>query len=209
MSTKVSEKGRLDWKFWLWWIVASTGSAIVFLIAMFPLNLLFAQIVPDQSAAPPLALSVALTAISSGVMGALFGLAQWLVLRRFLPAMRAWVLATAIGYVLVFGLVPLIRFDAIPQLGGAFAFLMFGVVLGVAQWIVLRGRVAQAGWWIAISIAGWVLAFLLIGAAYLSGLYVEPFDMLAAFLVPTIVTGGGMLWLLRRTAHIDSLADTQ
>ena len=53
------------------------------------------------------------------------------------------------------------------------------------------------------------LAFLLIGAAYLSGLYVEPFDMLAAFLVPTIVTGGGMLWLLRRTAHINSLADTQ
>ena len=209
MSTKVSETGRLDWKFWLWWIVASIGSAIVFLIVMFPLNLLFAQIAPDQSAAPPLALSVALTAISSAVMGALFGLAQWLVLRRFLPAMRAWVLATAIGYVLVFGLIPLIHFDAIPQLGGTFAFLMFGVVLGVAQWIVLRGRVSQAGWWIAISIAGWVLAFLLIGAAYLSGLYVEPFDMLAAFLVPTIVTGGGMLWLLRRTAHINSSADTQ
>jgi len=209
MSTKVSETGRLDWKFWLWWIVASIGSAIVFLIVMVPLSLLFAQIVPDPSAAPPLALSVALTAISSGVMGALFGLAQWLVLRRVLPAMGGWVLATAIGYVVVFGLLPIIRFDAIPQLGGAFAFLMFGVVLGVAQWIVLRGRVDQAGWWVAISIAGWVLAFLLIGAAYLSGLYVEPFDMLAAFLVPTIVTGGGMLWLLRRTAHINSLADTQ
>jgi hypothetical protein len=140
-------------------------------------------------------------------MGALFGLAQWLVLRRVLPAMRAWVLTTAIGYVVVFGLIPFIRFDAIPQLGGVFFFLMFGVVIGVAQWIVLRGRVHQAGWWIAISAAGWALAFLLIGAAYLSGLYVEPFDMLAAFLVPTIVTGGGMLWLLQRPARANSLGD--
>jgi hypothetical protein len=83
------------------------------------------------------------------------------------------------------------------QLASSSVFLLFGLVLGVAQWLVLRRRVPQAGWWIAITIAGWILAFLLVGVAYLSGLYVEPFDMLADLLVPTIVTGIGMLWLLR------------
>ena len=208
MSTEVSATRHPGWMFWLWWILASIGGAVVFLIVIFPLTILFAQIAPDKSAPPPVVLSLVFSAITSGVMGAFFGLGQWLVLRRALPAMGGWVLATAIGYVVVLGLDPLIQFDALPELGGAFAFLMFGVVLGVAQWLVLRGRVDQAGWWIAISIAGWALAFLLIGAAYLSGLYVEPFDMLAAFLVPTIVTGGGMLWLLRRTAHINSMGGT-
>ncbi len=79
-------------------------------------------------------------------------------------------------------------------------FLTFGVILGILQWLTLRGRVYQAGWWVAISIAGWLAAFALTGAAIVSGLYVEPFDMLAAFIVPIAIAGAGIIWLLRRAA---------
>jgi hypothetical protein len=209
MSIGIIESRRAGWTFWLGWMLASIGGAIVFLIVVFPLNLLFMQIVPEPNTADSLALSVVFTAISSGVMGALFGLAQWLVLRRVLPAMERWVLATPIGYGLVFGAIPIIRFDAIPQLGGAMIFLMFGIVLGILQWLVLRERVYRAGWWIAISTAGWAIAFIFIGAAYLSGLYIEPFDLIAAFLVPTGVTGAGMVWLLQRTARAEPLGNPE
>lgn len=87
-----------------------------------------------------------------------------------------------------------------PWLAGMVIFLEFGVILGALQWLVLRGRVDHAGWWIAISLAGWAMAAALIDLAYISGLYVEPFDLLAAFLVPVAVAGGGIAWLLRRSA---------
>ncbi len=85
----------------------------------------------------------------------------------------------------------------VPDITAVLMPLSFGLALGVLQWLVLRPHVRNAGWWVLISVAGWALAFAATGAAYLSGLYVEPFDMLSAFLVPVIVSGAGMVWLLR------------
>jgi hypothetical protein len=201
------KKTPIDWKFLLWWILATIGGAIIFLIVLSPLNWLFMQIAPDPKVVPQV-LSLVFTLINSAVMGALFGLAQWLVLRRVLPNMGGWVLATALGYALVFGATPLLRF--VPsQLAGSPLFLLFGIVLGVAQWLVLRRRVRQAAWWIAINMGAWVLAFLLVGVVYLSGLYVEQFDMLADLLVPTIVTGIGMLWLLRQAPRLATIGGAE
>lgn len=75
---------------------------------------------------------------------------------------------------------------------GAITLLLFGAVLGIAQWLVLRGRVHQAGWWIAISAGSWALAAVL-------SLPILPW---AAFIfaleIPTALAGLGMVWLLRR-----------
>jgi hypothetical protein len=37
---------------------------------------------------------------------------------------------------------------------GAMTLTLFGAALGFFQWLVLRGRVYQAGWWIALSTVG-------------------------------------------------------
>ncbi len=41
------------------------------------------------------------------------------------------------------------------------------------------------------------LAFALTGAFNLSGRYIEPMDMVFAFLIPVAAAGAGMVWLLR------------
>lgn len=77
---------------------------------------------------------------------------------------------------------------------GAITLTMFGAVLGIMQWLVLRRRVYQVGWWIAISTGGWALA------AVLSIVPSDILVVLASWMVPMIGTGAGMLWLLRRSA---------
>lgn len=78
---------------------------------------------------------------------------------------------------------------------GAVTLVLFGVVLGIAQWSVLRGRVHQAGWWIAISTLAWALA----AAISLPIVNWAGFVTLSGVL-PVAVTGAGMVWLLRRSA---------
>jgi len=77
-------------------------------------------------------------------------------------------------------------------LPGAITLTLFGAVLGMTQWLILRGRVQEAGWWVAISTAGWALA---------SALSTVPsLVVLASWDVPVMVAGAGMVWLLGRTA---------
>ena len=65
-----------------------------------------------------------------------------------------------------------------------------GAAIGLAQWLVLRGRLTGAGWWILASVVGWGLVEPIKG---------EVIDSLLEFLtigaVPASVTGL-VLWLL-------------
>ncbi len=153
--------------------------------------------------------------------GLSIGLAQWFVLRRLIKRTGLWVAATAAGYASI-GLLPLVASAFQPSWlhwaqeliifgkmhwlarveaswpeaswpAGAVTLVMFGVVLGIAQWLVLRGRVRQAGWWIAISVGGWALAAL-------SGLTSPMLAVLLSFLAPAVVTAAGMGWLQRGPA---------
>jgi hypothetical protein len=125
-----------------------------------------------------------------------FGLAQDQPLRKYVSRMHGWVLATAAGYATL-TLDSMIPFQVPGWLMGGIMFHMVGTALGILQRLVLRPRVDTVGWWVVISVGGWALACAVTGLAIVSGLYVEPFDMLAAFLVPTAVSGAGMARLLQ------------
>jgi hypothetical protein len=103
------------------------------------------------------------------VSGALGGTGQWLVLRSWLPSIRSWVLATSVGGAIAFALsnafwsATLISPSAVGM--GAFSpsvsvvplFVFAGIsglVLGIAQWLVLRTKLPQAYWWIPLSSIG-------------------------------------------------------
>ena len=66
------------------------------------------------------------------------------------PLLFQWILATTIGWGMGWAF--------IPDLG-------IGLVIGLAQWLVLRSHVAQAGWWIWASTVGWVVGSFVIIAA--------------------------------------------
>ncbi len=154
--------------------------------------------------------------------GSTIGLAQWLVLRRELKRSGWWVAATVAGYASI-GLLPLIAnvfqpgwpdwaftliisgkmhwlarvVDAWPAASssaGVITLTLFGAALGATQWLFLRKRVYQAGWWIAISAVGWAL-----GAA-LSNTSDAFISVTASWDVPVLIGGAGMVWLLRRSA---------
>ena len=112
--------------------------------------------------------------------------------------MRRWIVATTIGFA-VGSLLRLVNVPEIDVLGPVNPVLQFGLIPAFFQWLVLRGRVFQAGWWILATLVGWVLAFLLIGLVNGAGLYVEPFDLLCALLVPSRDCGSLLVWMLRRT----------
>lgn len=125
----------------------------------------------------------------------LTGLLQYALLRRYLPRMGGWVLATLVGWILGYILV------AIPDRVGwtdallkniDLVFLVMGLSIGLAQWLLLRGRLPQAAWWIAANILGWGLLGLVT-----SDNSVGQLGLVVIGLFPACTTAAALAWLMR------------
>ena len=117
------------------------------------------------------------TVLASPIMGFLYGgligAAQALVLRHCWGRVRWWVLASALGWVVgLFAVGPLVLLyfgtnrwsDDLVIPAAAFISGVEGTAIAVAQWLVLRGRVRHATWWlpchcVAFSLLGPVVFF--------------------------------------------------
>lgn len=107
--------------------------------------------------------------------GILMGIAQFGLLRRYLPRMGWWVLATAGGWLLGLVLILINIFGALAFLLGdeaintlwakALALILMGLSIGFGQWLLLRRRFPRAGWWIGANVVGWGLLGLTAGDA--------------------------------------------
>lgn len=220
------------WAFWFKWMVANIAGAVLFVAGMIPLNLLMSLVVPMGQTPTPPTQSEQITfmlymAVSTGMMGAALGVTQWWVLRGVLHGIGWWIPATILGYVLASGAQFVVPCEFDPAVCGSGMLGAMGLAVGVCQWFVLRKHVRPKGasntptplgnvrwaalppvrravWWIVITLVGWLLAFVLTGLAFMTGLYVEPFDMVAVLLVPSAVTGAGLMWL----KHIQERPDT-
>ena len=94
---------------------------------------------------------VAVVALALGHPGSIAGVLQWLVLRPHVPASRWWMLASAVGAYVAFLVLSVVA------LGNAvLIYATAGLLIGIAQWLVLRRKVPRAGWWIAASVLGYV-----------------------------------------------------
>jgi len=91
------------------------------------------------------------------------GILQYGLLRRYVPKMGGWVLASMAGCLLAFAMMFLLQrvFTAALFLwNGALAFAAIGGMIGLSQWVFLRRRIPKAGWWVPASMLGWGLAVL-------------------------------------------------
>jgi hypothetical protein len=128
-------------------------------------------------------------------LGLLAGFLQYLLLRRHLPRMRWWIVATVAGLLLGHVGGRLLYHPLHGSLRSTwFAVLMtllIGASVGIAQWLVLRQRVRHAIWWVLANAVGWgVVGW---GAATLSNEMVIP--AVGILLAPGIATSIA-LWLL-------------
>jgi len=137
-----------------------------------------------------IALATVAVAVLAGTLieGTVVGTAQWIVLRRPLPAMkwRVWVLATSTGAFVAWtlGMLPSTLMSAGSETGGsapskpseamvyglaALMGLAAGMILGTPQWLVLRSHVRRAAWWIVANALAWVPGMVLafVGADFI------------------------------------------
>jgi hypothetical protein len=110
------------------------------------------------------------------IAGLLTGVLQYELLRRYLPHMGWWVTATIGGWLLgmFLTLIPGWLSWTNPLFNLDLAFMVMGLSIGVGQWLLLRQRLPQAGWWIGANVAGWgVLALITAGNSMgLFGLFI-------------------------------------
>jgi hypothetical protein len=206
----------------LWLVASIIGAVVYFLpVAAVHLVLGLDRLEdPRRAGEVGVTLRVVAAVLCGAACGSTIGLAQGLVLLRHLRCLGPWVAATMVGYgslglAILLGAVVqpgwldwaitliingkfhwlarvLPEWPASAWPAGALALSLFGAVLGLAQWFVLRGRVRQASWWIALNAGSWAL---------LAALYLPTFGMLAVmygFFIPPAITALGLLWLLRR-----------
>jgi hypothetical protein len=106
------------------------------------------------------------------VVGMVLGLGQWLVLRHKIRGAGGWILVTMLGFGLgnaigsivlsyVWSLSPrtmLPTWDFTMALWcWASSGATCGLILGSAQWLVLRQVVRAPGWWIPINVVSWAI----------------------------------------------------
>jgi hypothetical protein len=88
----------------------------------------------------------------------LTGALQYGLLRHYLSRMGWWVFATVAGWLLGVLLIALpgwLGWIGAPLNNLDLIFLVMGLAIGISQWLLLRRRLALAGWWIAASALGW------------------------------------------------------
>jgi hypothetical protein len=206
LSARPVQPTRPGWRFWLWWMLATLVGAAAGMFLSFPLQVMLETLIGTEITTPwttaQTALIVLFKGAEGGVMGLGMGLGQGWVFRKHLAQTGGWVLATGLALFLQGAFRWSLPYETPPWQVGVITAFSFGVFLGACQWCVLRGRVPNAGWWIAISMAGWVAALAVEAISEYAQFSIESPSGMALFavslLVPFAGAGAGMVWLLRQ-----------
>jgi hypothetical protein len=177
---------------WLGWTLATAGGMLLgflpTLLLVNVLNLGLAQVIVPVFA------------------GTIVGLAQWAALRRFLTATSDWILAGgtswAGGYV-----VGLFLIQKLPStvFAGFDGYLLFGAIVALVQWPLLRREIPHLLIWIVASSIGWALGFWASQAVlplFVTGPAMAPalgttVIAVTSGLVAGAITGLALVWIVR------------
>ena len=179
--------------FWLGWTLATAAGL---LLGLAPFALLSSEL-------PVLLVRVVLPLWA----GFLVGLFQWLVLRPYLTHPVDWVLNGGAGWAAGFalGLLAIDNLRASP-LGALLGYLLFGLIVAVLQWPVLRREIPNAWAWVIASVVGWAAGVYVSQAALgliaqgdePSSLLTSAVSALVTGLVAGAITGVALAWLTRQ-----------
>ena len=185
---------RNEFGLWLGWTLATAiGMLLGFLPSLLLVNVLDLQW--SRVLVPLLA-------------GFLIGLAQWAVLRNYLVESHDWILAGgtswAVGYAI--GLFLINMFSSTP-LGGLLGFALFGAIIAVVQWPILRREIPHISSWIIANVLGWTAGFYLsqlsLNLVFSNQPTINPvvstsFVSVITGLVAGAITGLALVWIVRQ-----------
>ena len=177
---------------WLGWTLATAGGMLLgFLPTILLVNVLNLGLA--QIAVPVLA-------------GTVIGFAQWLVLRRYVTASTQWDwmdgISWAAGYILGLLLIQMLPSTVFVVFIGYF---LFGAIVALVQWPVLRREIPQVLTWMAASAIAWAVGYW-VSQAVLS-LFTDPLIdpivgtaviAVTSGLVAGAITGVALIWIVRK-----------
>jgi len=142
------------------------------------------------------------------VMGAIGGYVQWVALRERIAGAGLWGLTSALGLALAMVTLLVTDPEKNPAMAGLLVGTVFGLGSGILQWLILRRKIAQAGWWLSANLLGslvgtiafpiavaisetgnWGLAIIVFGMGFGAG--------------NGAITGAALIWLLRQSLSGD------
>ncbi len=124
------------------------------------------------------------------------GALQYGLLRSYLPHMGRWVFATVAGWLLGILLIALpdwLGWIDAPLNSLDLILLMMGLAIGLTQWLILRRRIARAGWWIAANALGWGLVGLIT-----LGNSLDQYGLFTLGFLPACATAAMLAWYMKR-----------
>jgi len=191
----MTKRNTMGWGCFLVWLFATLIAVVVGFAVFF---LVMSALGKRMATIPYFAASLIMT----GCFGTVIGLAQWMVLRRYVQRSVVWIGATLLGF--------LIGSPVLLSMSGGFGpyittlrslgmTVVLGCGLGVVQWFVLRKKISRSALWVGISLVSWILAGLVgIGLKALSWQMGPILYWLGLFFVGTVLSVVGMIWLLKR-----------
>jgi hypothetical protein len=167
---------RFAWSLYARWILANALGELIGLGLTFTVGISSVMLIGEPHGTL-VAIALGLMMAASGAIeGVIVGIAQWWAIQTYLPAVsrKSWVAATVIGALVAwtFGSIPttMMSIDTDPVATSAFepeASLMYlmaglmgallGIVLALAQWVILRRYVDNAWWWLPANSVAWLL----------------------------------------------------
>ena len=183
---------RNEFGLWLGWTLATAGGMLLgFLPSILLVNVLNLGLA--QIAVPVLA-------------GTVIGFAQWLVLRRYVTASTQWNwsdgISWAAGYILGLLLIQMLPSSIFVVFIGYF---LFGVIVALVQWPVLRREIPNALTWIVASALAWAAGYWVSQAVL--ALFTDPLInpalgtsiiAITSGLVAGAITGVALIWIVRK-----------
>jgi len=135
------------------------------------------------------------------IVSLLTGALQYGLLRNYLPRMGWWVFATVAGWLLGVLLIALpgwLSWTDTPLNDLDLIFLVMGLAIGITQWLLLRRRLARAGWWIAANVLGWGLLGLIT-----PGNSLDQYGLFTLGFLPACATAAMLALLMNRVPPIE------
>ena len=169
------------------------------ILGWFVANLLGVAAITVLTLILPFLTSIRGRLVSSLIIGLPIGLAQWIALRRVAPISILWILTISAGLLLGLVVGPLLAgiwgsLDDESVLSLTLAYTTIGLLVGLAQWLFLRGHFTRSLSWLLSSAVGLGLGTGLVLASNLvdqSGTV----SIILVALVYAIATGLAISWL--------------
>ena len=174
--TRLLTGSMLMWPAWVAMNTIGVLSAYLLALLLLPAGELLNLQVSDQT------LGIAMFLL----IGLSLGLAQWLLVRTHLPHPALWIPATFAGWISPIALLLLFLPPSISDQRAQIGVLLpsIGLLMGTAQYFLLRPHKPHSEWWILASVLGWLALALSLPVPITNQV-----EILKVGAIPALITG--------------------